>query len=205
MCHGHPRNHPCSHASVHWHYCPSAVIDLATGYESPCQNQSFAKSQQSNADCPLAHCSWGNLGGSWICCACGRGPNTLGWCTTPVVRERTDPATLERVPRTETCDHGCCERCLSTDDSISLPDTVIPELKKPSSKASARAARSRPAYSKAGYDYYYDYDNMLDSAEAAATALPVRSKIKSGGGGGSLGGQGQGRARARTSSRRDRR
>jgi hypothetical protein len=100
---------------VHWHYCPSAAIDLATGYESPCHNQSFAKSQQSNADCPLTHCNWNGLGGSWICCVCGHGPNTLGWCTTPVVRERTDPATMERVPRAETCDHGCCERCLSAD------------------------------------------------------------------------------------------
>ncbi|KAK1529924.1 hypothetical protein CPAR01_12236 [Colletotrichum paranaense] len=53
MCHGHPRLHPCSHTSINWHYCPSALIDLETGVETPCSHLSYATAQPSNADCPL--------------------------------------------------------------------------------------------------------------------------------------------------------
>lgn len=120
MCHGHPRRHPCSHMSTHWHYCPSALIDLDTRIETPCQNQSFAKTQPSSQDCPLTHCNFTNLGGSWTCCMCGQGPNTLGWCTMPVYRPAgsTDLTQVDMQP--ETCDHGCCERCTSTEGMLSL-------------------------------------------------------------------------------------
>jgi hypothetical protein len=45
MCHEHPRYHSCSHQSVRWHYCPSALIDLETCYQAPCPNITFAASQ----------------------------------------------------------------------------------------------------------------------------------------------------------------
>ena len=81
MCHGHPQTHPCSHTSVAWDYCPAAHLDLDTGYESPCADMSFAAAQPTAGGCPLQNCQFKDMGGSWQCCACGRGPNTRGWCT----------------------------------------------------------------------------------------------------------------------------
>ncbi|KAK4032006.1 hypothetical protein C8A01DRAFT_20863 [Parachaetomium inaequale] len=79
MCHGHPRYYSCSHQSVTWHYCPSALIDLETGYETPCSNITFAASQPSTSKCPLANCDFHNTGSDkWKCCQCG-GQNSSGW------------------------------------------------------------------------------------------------------------------------------
>jgi hypothetical protein len=113
MCHGHPRYHPCSHSSVHWYYCPSALIDLSTGAETPCSNVSFAPSQRTTSDCPLLHCRFQdkNGGGGWTCCACNQGPNTRGWCTMPLNRWRRNVCTFAMEEVETTCDHGCCGKC----------------------------------------------------------------------------------------------
>jgi len=47
MCHGHPHCYSCGHQSMEWHHCPSAVMNLETGYETPCPNITFAASQPS--------------------------------------------------------------------------------------------------------------------------------------------------------------
>ncbi|KAF7553828.1 hypothetical protein G7Z17_g3344 [Cylindrodendrum hubeiense] len=65
MCHGHPRHHPCAHTSINWHYCPSALIDLETGYETPCQHTTFAPAQSISSDCPLQNCQFKDKGGTW--------------------------------------------------------------------------------------------------------------------------------------------
>ncbi|KAI1749694.1 hypothetical protein F4782DRAFT_549473 [Xylaria castorea] len=81
MCHGHPHYHPCSHTSVKWLYCPEAIFDLSTGYETPCANPIYSTAQPVNSDCPLQNCNFKALKGSWTCCVCGQGPNAQGWCT----------------------------------------------------------------------------------------------------------------------------
>ncbi|KAF4954437.1 hypothetical protein FGADI_5214 [Fusarium gaditjirri] len=91
MCHGHPRHHPCAHTSINWHYCPSALIDLETGYETPCSKISFAAAQPTTSDCPLQNCQFKSKGGSWTCCSCQQGPNTQGWCTMPMSRMTMNP------------------------------------------------------------------------------------------------------------------
>ncbi|KZL84441.1 hypothetical protein CI238_03580 [Colletotrichum incanum] len=108
MCHGHPRWHPCSHTSINWHYCPSALIDLETGVETPCTHLSYATAQPSNADCPLLNCQFKAMGGTWTCCQCGQGPNDQGWCTTPMPNQGQGAISTEEA---KTCDHGCCANC----------------------------------------------------------------------------------------------
>ncbi len=112
MCHGHPRHHPCGHQSVTWHYCPRASIDLATGYETPCNKTTFASSQPSKTKCPLQNCEFKTHGGSWICCVCKQGPNTQGWCAfkSPTPSWQRNHIT-QKDEWVESCDHGCCKNC----------------------------------------------------------------------------------------------
>ncbi|KAL6920957.1 hypothetical protein FSST1_004983 [Fusarium sambucinum] len=112
MCHGHPRHHPCAHTSINWHYCPSALIDLETGYETPCSKMSFAAAQPTKSDCPLQNCQFKSKGGSWTCCACQQGPNTQGWCTKPLSRLTMNPESFSLETVETTCDHGCCSECV---------------------------------------------------------------------------------------------
>ncbi|OLN96723.1 hypothetical protein CCHL11_02277 [Colletotrichum chlorophyti] len=130
MCHGHPRWHPCSHTSINWHYCPSALIDLETGVETPCTHLSYAIAQPSNSDCPLLNCQFKAMGGTWTCCQCGQGPNTYGWCTMtmPKPSQHLDGHVTEEL---ETCDHGCCAECeryLSARKT--MPDLTFSDLRK---------------------------------------------------------------------------
>lgn len=111
MCRGHPHTHPCSHTSIAWDYCPDAQLDLDAAYDSPCADISFAPSRPTASVCPLQNCQFKDMGGSWTCCACGRGPNTQGWCTMPTARLRRDPETFEVEAVAATCDHGCCNNC----------------------------------------------------------------------------------------------
>lgn len=113
MCHGHPRYHACSHTSINWHYCPAAVIDLSTGVETPCRHITYAAAQSSSLDCPLQHCQFKALGGSWTCCQCHHGPNHSGWCTNFLPRPADELVALEPF-NTQQCAHGCCERCTRT-------------------------------------------------------------------------------------------
>ncbi|AEO56700.1 hypothetical protein MYCTH_2058752 [Thermothelomyces thermophilus ATCC 42464] len=113
MCHGHPHHHTCGHQSVTWHYCPSALIDLETGYETPCHNITFAASQASASPCPLVNCDFRSAGsGGWTCCKCG-GRNDSGWCVnaSPEPRWEMNPVTNE-WEWMDRCDHGCCRSCI---------------------------------------------------------------------------------------------
>ncbi|KAK2737477.1 hypothetical protein CKAH01_07548 [Colletotrichum kahawae] len=128
MCHGHPRWHPCSHTSINWHYCPSALIDLETGVETPCTHLSYATAQPSNADCPLLNCQYKAMGGTWTCCQCGQGPNTQGWCTMPKPVQDSNGMSTEE---TKTCDHGCCAECARyLPTRATNPDMTFSELRK---------------------------------------------------------------------------
>ena len=111
MCHGHPHQHACSHTSIKWLYCPEAIFDLDTGYEEHCSNPIYSTIQPTNADCPLQHCYYKAVRGSWNCCKCGQGPNTLGWCTMPVQEAGQNDLTGETQLIGEQCNHGCCKRC----------------------------------------------------------------------------------------------
>ena len=125
MCHGHPRHHPCAHTSINWHYCPSALIDLETGYETPCSNMSFAAAQPTTSDCPLQNCQFKSKGGSWTCCSCQQGPNTQGWCTMPLSRLTMNPESFSVESIETTCDHGCCSKCIRYGECILLEDAHI--------------------------------------------------------------------------------
>ncbi|KAH6611666.1 hypothetical protein B0J18DRAFT_84362 [Chaetomium sp. MPI-SDFR-AT-0129] len=112
MCHGHPHYHSCGHQSVTWHYCPSALIDLETGYETPCPSITFATSQSSTTACPLANCDFRSTGTQgWTCCKCG-GRNDSGWCKNVFAEPKwnKNPITNE-WEWMERCDHGCCRNC----------------------------------------------------------------------------------------------
>lgn len=123
MCHGHPRWHPCSHTSINWHYCPSALIDLETGIETPCTHLSYANAQPSNADCPLLNCQFKAMSGSWTCCQCGHGPNTQGWCTMPKSMQDISGMNADGA---KTCDHGCCAECTRYRKSSSCDARFVP-------------------------------------------------------------------------------
>ncbi|KAK6951524.1 hypothetical protein Daesc_006045 [Daldinia eschscholtzii] len=111
MCHGHPHYHPCSHTSVKWLYCPEAMFDLDTGYETPCSNPIYSTPQPTNVDCPLQNCNFKALMGSWNCCVCGKGPNTQGWCTSLGRRTDWNPLTRKVEEMEMPCGHGCCSSC----------------------------------------------------------------------------------------------
>lgn len=110
MCHGHPRDHPCSHTSMIWYYCPSANINLTTGYETPCSNVTLAPAQSSKAECPIKRCAFSNKGRRWRCCRCGSGPNQQAWCAMRTGR-------MGEAGRM-TCDHGCCDNCTEFGKSL---------------------------------------------------------------------------------------
>lgn len=106
MCHGHPKDHPCSHTSMAWYYCPSAQIDLTKGYQTPCKNITLAPAQRSKNDCPLKLCAFKQKGGLWQCCHCNHGPNDRAWCRQQVVKKASGGRAVH-----STCDHGCCKNC----------------------------------------------------------------------------------------------
>ncbi|KAI2607815.1 hypothetical protein GGR54DRAFT_643903 [Hypoxylon sp. NC1633] len=111
MCHGHPHYHPCSHTSVKWLYCPEAIFDLDTGYETPCSNPIYSTPQPTNVDCPLQNCNFKALMGNWNCCVCGKGPNAQGWCTSLSRRMDWNPLTGNVEDMEVACGHGCCSSC----------------------------------------------------------------------------------------------
>lgn len=106
MCHGHPKDHPCSHTSMAWYYCPSAQINLTTGYQTACKNITLAPAQRSKNDCPLKMCAFKTKGGFWQCCHCNNGPNERAWCGRQVVKKASGGKSI-----LSTCDHGCCKNC----------------------------------------------------------------------------------------------
>lgn len=125
MCHGHPHYHPCSHTSVKWLYCPEAMFDLDTGYETPCSNPIYSTPQPTNVDCPLQNCNFKALMGSWNCCVCRKGPNTQGWCTALVHRMDWNPLTGQVEDMEVPCGHGCCSSCSPSCEKYKLFESVL--------------------------------------------------------------------------------
>ncbi|KAF4975053.1 hypothetical protein FZEAL_8122 [Fusarium zealandicum] len=182
MCHGHPRHHPCAHTSINWHYCPSALIDLETGYETPCSNISFAAAQPTTTDCPLQNCQFKNKGGSWTCCSCQQGPNTQGWCTMPLSRfeMNRDSFSVEAVETT--CDHGCCSQCIRYGSSRdATPDMTFSEMRRGSASrkfgygSASKSHRRGSAFSLTG--------GFPSVSEEESSSSPSTSKSSSGGSG----------------------
>lgn len=113
MCHGHPHYHTCHHTSVKWLYCPEAMFDLETGYETPCSNPIYSTPQLASSECPLQNCLFKQLKGDrWTCCRCGHNANKEGWCVGKINHPfgSWTPRGLE--PQSwQTCGHGYCSKC----------------------------------------------------------------------------------------------
>ena len=182
MCHGHPHCHSCGHQSVTWHYCPSALIDLETGYETPCPNITFAGSQASTASCPLANCDYSSAGGGgWTCCQCG-GRNTSGWCTnlSPAPKWERNSVTNE-WEWIERCDHGCCRSCIK-DRKFDCASEGVPRSHPPLglllvNLADTAAASENPAESsrKGGGKKGKESRKHRQTASSVAGGNPVAS------------------------------
>ncbi|KXJ87384.1 hypothetical protein Micbo1qcDRAFT_216504 [Microdochium bolleyi] len=130
MCHGHPKMHPCSHMSVKWMFCPKAPFDPSTGFQiGPCRSPNYYPVQSVGKHCSLQLCAFKTLGGAWLCCQCGQGPNELGWCSAPAPAAAADgewplPDESAAVPGCwspdacpGTCGHGCCSSCVPFGES----------------------------------------------------------------------------------------
>ncbi|KAK1966862.1 hypothetical protein LY78DRAFT_577525 [Colletotrichum sublineola] len=179
MCHGHPRWHPCSHTSINWHYCPSALIDLETGVETPCTHLSYATGQPSNADCPLLNCQFKALGGNWTCCQCGQGPNDQGWCTRLMPDQ--DPEGMA-TGTAKTCDHGCCAECARyLPTHVGSPEMAFGELRKGTASrkfgysSAERSHRRGSALSK--INGFLDPEETAEATQLSRSGSPSGSSI----------------------------
>ncbi|KAF3065317.1 hypothetical protein GL218_02749 [Daldinia childiae] len=162
MCHGHPHYHPCSHTSVKWLYCPEAMFDLDTGYETPCSNPIYSTPQPTNVDCPLQNCNFKALMGSWICCVCGKGPNTQGWCTSLGRRTDWNPLTRKVEEMEMPCGHGCCSSCSPSCEATSRgvsPEISFAEVRKGKSSRKAHHT-ARGSVHKRGTAYDFSHNNV---------------------------------------------
>ncbi|KAK7998922.1 hypothetical protein PG991_014597 [Apiospora marii] len=123
MCHGHPHYHTCHHTSVKWLYCPEAMFDLETGYETPCSNPIYSTPQLASSECPLQNCLFKQLKGDrWTCCRCGHNANKEGWCVGKINHPfgSWTPRGLE--PQSwQTCGHGYCSKCNRDCEKRNMP------------------------------------------------------------------------------------
>lgn len=110
MCVGHPKRHPCQHTSVTYNHCVAAHFDGATRVTTPCHNTTYAAPIDTESKCTNQLCFFEELGGSWICCKCGNGPNYVGWCTYDNPRTEVNAIT-QQVEQVTKCDHCCCWNC----------------------------------------------------------------------------------------------
>ncbi|KAI0403353.1 hypothetical protein F4802DRAFT_293757 [Xylaria palmicola] len=173
MCHGHPHYHPCSHTSVKWLYCPEAIFDLSTGYETPCGNPIYSTAQPVNSDCPLQNCNFKALKGSWMCCICGQGPNTQGWCTAPKLALNWNPVTQMMENMDVPCGHGCCSGCSRYQSSRgSSPDISFAEVRKTrtSRKGNSRSSGLRR---QSTYDFNGSFSAVMQEDKMATTTSPT--------------------------------
>ncbi|KAI1407684.1 hypothetical protein F5Y13DRAFT_195173 [Hypoxylon sp. FL1857] len=159
MCHGHPHYHPCSHTSVKWLYCPEAIFDLDTGYETPCSNPIYSTPQPTNVDCPLQNCNFKALMGSWNCCICGKGPNTQGWCTALSRRMDWNPLTGKVEDMEVPCGHGCCSSCSPSSTSRGAsPEISFADVRKGKSSRKAHTTARGSAHRR-GTAYDFNHSN----------------------------------------------
>lgn len=110
MCVGHPKRHPCQHTSVTYNHCVAAHFDGSTRVTTPCHNTTYAAPVDSESKCTNQLCFFQELGGSWICCKCGNGPNYVGWCTFDNPRTEINAIT-QQMEQVTKCDHCCCWNC----------------------------------------------------------------------------------------------
>lgn len=110
MCVGHPKRHPCQHTSVTYNHCVAAHFDGATRVTTPCHNTTYAAPVDTESKCTNQLCFFQELGGSWICCKCGNGPNYVGWCSFDNPRTEVNAIT-QQVEQVTRCDHCCCWNC----------------------------------------------------------------------------------------------
>lgn len=123
MCVGHPKRHPCQHTSVTYNHCVAAHFDGATRVTTPCHNTTYAAPIDTESKCTNQLCFFQELGGSWICCKCGNGPNYVGWCTFD--RPRTEVnAITQQVEQLTRCDHCCCWNCTPYCESTTNPAVI---------------------------------------------------------------------------------
>lgn len=123
MCVGHPKRHPCQHTSVTYNHCVAAHFDGATRVTTPCHNTTYAAPIDTESKCTNQLCFFQELGGSWICCKCGNGPNYVGWCTFD--RPRTEVnAITQQVEQVTRCDHCCCWNCTPYCESMASHNTT---------------------------------------------------------------------------------
>ncbi|KAI2470801.1 hypothetical protein F4781DRAFT_429980 [Annulohypoxylon bovei var. microspora] len=160
MCHGHPHYHPCSHTSVKWLYCPEAMFDLDTGYETPCSNPIYSTPQPTNIDCPLQNCNFKALMGSWNCCVCGKGPNTQGWCTALSHRMDWNPLTGQVEEMEVPCGHGCCSSCSPSSTSRGAsPEISFADVRKGKGSRKIHGTARSTAAHKRGTAYDFGHNN----------------------------------------------
>ncbi|KAI1822755.1 hypothetical protein F4861DRAFT_540685 [Xylaria intraflava] len=171
MCHGHPHYHPCSHTSVKWLYCPEAIFDLKTGYETPCSNPIYSTAQPVNSDCPLQNCNFKALKGSWNCCMCGQGPNTQGWCTIPRPVVDMNPLTGVVENMEIQCGHGCCSQCSRYPSSRgSSPEMSFAEVRKGrAGRKSHATSRSSGQRRPSTYDFGGGFSAVVEADETMPT------------------------------------
>ncbi|KAI1330187.1 hypothetical protein F5Y16DRAFT_48428 [Xylariaceae sp. FL0255] len=180
MCHGHPHYHPCSHTSVKWLYCPEAIFDLSTGYETPCGNPIYSTAQPVNADCPLQNCNYKSLKGSWNCCMCGKGPNTQGWCSALRRTVEWNPLTRRMETMEVPCGHGCCSKCSRYPSSRgSSPEISFTDVRKGrSSRKSHQSSKSSGHKHSSTYDQGSSFSAVAEEdefADAGPTSYSSRS------------------------------
>ncbi|KAI2643739.1 hypothetical protein GGS21DRAFT_34359 [Xylaria nigripes] len=175
MCHGHPHYHPCSHTSVKWLYCPEAVFDLKTGYETPCANPIYSTAQPVNSDCPLQNCNFKALKGSWNCCVCGQGPNTQGWCTVMSWVVDVNPLTGVEENMEVPCGHGCC-----TSSRTSSPEISFVEARKGRvGRKGHSSSRSSGHRRSSTYDYGGSFSAIVEADETIATSSSAAHNTRS--------------------------
>lgn len=123
MCVGHPKRHPCQHTSVTYNHCVAAHFDGATRVTTPCHNTTYAAPIDTESKCTNQLCFFEELGGSWICCKCGNGPNYVGWCTFDNPRTEVNAIT-QQVEQVTKCDHCCCWNCTPYCESTARGSTA---------------------------------------------------------------------------------
>ncbi|KAI2609121.1 uncharacterized protein GGS25DRAFT_305539 [Hypoxylon fragiforme] len=83
---------PCEGLTYAPEYSPVEGVD----YNSPCATGGCLVSHK----CSSGGCRLEDLGGSWTCCQCNRGGNTLRWCIRP----------MKKIPDS-LCYHAICQEC----------------------------------------------------------------------------------------------
>ncbi|KAI0392831.1 hypothetical protein F5Y17DRAFT_477236 [Xylariaceae sp. FL0594] len=131
MCNAHPQVFPCKHTVNTFWFCPNAPFDVQTGRNlGPCRNVNYLNPAEASGDCNLVHCHFRELGGIWVCCQCGNGPQTTGWCTSPTWQWNYDWNNKVWGWVSLSCGHMCCETCVPYAPADSSPSLSIAQIRR---------------------------------------------------------------------------